>query len=32
MNSRPIPEHKKTNKNKPVANIKLNREKLEAFP
>jgi hypothetical protein len=31
-NSRPIPKHKKAIYSKPVANIKLNGEKLEAIP
>jgi hypothetical protein len=31
-NSRPIPKHNKSNPSKPVANIKLNGEKLEVIP
>jgi hypothetical protein len=31
-NSRPIPKHNKSIYNKPVANIKLNGEKLKAIP
>ena len=29
---KPIPKHNKSNIHKPVANIKLNGEKLEAIP
>jgi hypothetical protein len=31
-NSWHIPKHNKSNYNKPTANIKLNKEKLEAIP